>query len=461
MGVGCPARGADRVVRPHILMGTRELGADGALMQRQIFIEPQKPGAAEPVAANDWLRPASEQLKPSDRLCLDSQGGHDSGSEDCGGMFDFTTRTTQQKLKTKIANGNEAIVAKYEKERRKLTKPASGGTRDDGGVGYGEMRPSNGSPGDQGAGDRKRSTQPGSITSATHDSRLKVRLHAQTGPTSEAGKRAVSQNAVKHGFYARASEGDQMYAACEQAVRGCLEPVGEIQTRVSESIAFELWRIAKIEQTVRTLDKGIDEERVNLSHLADQLEFPFSRAYTPLLILYRDEEQLRLRVRGHCEGVFTELLMRPFLSQGAYPQGQFVSILGPMSEQSNDRAKVLLERSTQVLNRQFLIQQNEDEFFQEFDAVMLDTRLGKNKIGVALLDAGDLMPLVECWVYRNHSLIQIVIGRMLGSLRLELMTDPKVERALKTARSRLNSLLHDYLLEAPDKLGRARALGFF
>ena len=113
------------------------------------------------------------------------------------------------------------------------------------------------------------------------------------------------------------------------------------------------------------------------------------------------------------------------------------------------------------MNKQPLLPHMHEEFFQEFDAVLLETRLGRNKVGAALLESGEHIPLVECWVYRNHTQVRAVTRRMQAELRLDLMTNPKAERALNTARSRLNALLRDFVLEAPGKLSRARTLGFF
>ena len=115
----------------------------------------------------------------------------------------------------------------------------------------------------------------------------------------------------------------------------------------------------------------------------------------------------------------------------------------------------------EIFSRPVVLQYMEPDFFEEFDAVMLDARLGKNAIGAALKGSGQLMPLVECWVYRNREKIFIAERRLLRSLRLDLLTDPRIERALKGARSRLKSLLSDYIYRAPHVRDRVEMLGYW
>ena len=61
-----------------------------------------------------------------------------------------------------------------------------------------------------------------------------------------------------------------------------------------------------------------------------------------------------------------------------------------------------------------------------------------------------MLPLVECWVYRNFRQIRITENKMMASLRLELLTSPGIERALRSATSRLGVLLSDYRDCCPD-----------
>ena len=407
---------------------------------------PQPQTYAESGTAGDNLNSPPPRARPRPN---EKAKGHQQGS-----IFSIPSRSEAKEKFDRLVNKNKELFAKAViADRRSCSpcgpahEPGATNTADPGNTG-----------GQRAKGGQRR---PKKKILSPPDSRLKLRIHPQTGPTSEEGKRAVSHNALKHGFYAHPTEADREFAACEQAVLGSLGPSGEIQTRIARSVAVELWRIGKIEDTVILLERGIDEERVNLSHLADQLEFPFGKSYSPLLLLYMNEADLRRRVLGHCSGVFAQLHEGLLANESLKALKAAARAQGPMAHQANERLGSLLELARLVLAEQSLVQHMHEEFFQEFDAVMLDTRLGRNNVGAALLDAGELMPLVECWVYRNHMQIRVVVRRMQASLRLDLLVNPKIERALNTARSRLNSLLRDYVLEAPDKLSQARTLGFF
>lgn len=292
------------------------------------------------------------------------------------------------------------------------------------------------------------------------DERIKRPISQQTGPTTESGKEVVSQNALKHGFYSRPQEGDKEFAAIDLAVFNKLEPSGTVQSQIASSIADVLWRTARLEETVRTLYQGIDRERVSLTQLAEQIGFPFSKGYTHLLLVYHEEEQLLKRVRGHFEGVFAELLDKPFKSSELNLSRPAFKAEGPMAGRADERIRQLLALGRKLLAKPTVLQHLEVDFFQEFDAVMLETRLGNNKVGAALIGSGELMPLVECWLYRNNDQIQLAVHRMVGSLKVELLKDAGIDRALRTASSRLSTLLSDYVRAAPDKLDLVRSLGY-
>jgi len=304
-----------------------------------------------------------------------------------------------------------------------------------------------------------------SVSADLRDTRLKQSIHHQTGPTSEEGKKAVSQNATKHGGYATPQEGDREYEKIEQNVFGLLEPVGAIQCKIVESIACDIWQINRVEQTMVQLEGGIDTEGVSLSQLADALEFPFPSIYRDLLLIYANDCKLAQRVRGYCAGIFTSLLNEP----SQRPTSVRPSAAEQSAEQSvesllvdaNERARLVVQRAEEIFSRTVVLHYMEPEFFEEFDAVMLDARLGRNAIGAALKGSGQLLPLVECWVYRNREKIFIAERRLLRSLRLDLLTDPRIERALKGARSRLKSLLSDYIYRAPHVRDRVEMLGYW
>jgi hypothetical protein len=115
----------------------------------------------------------------------------------------------------------------------------------------------------------------------------------------------------------------------------------------------------------------------------------------------------------------------------------------------NTRAASLIQKAREVLSRPHLLQHLEVEFFEEFDAVMLDARLGRNSlypVGPMQTHAGWMLPLVECLAYRNFRQIKVTSYRLMASLRMDLLTSPSIERALKGASSRLSLYLSNYLV---------------
>lgn len=287
------------------------------------------------------------------------------------------------------------------------------------------------------------------------DARLKRSLPKQTGPVTDEGKAAVSHNALKYGGYAMPRSGDESFASIEQSITGRLEPHGREQHSLVRSISYEVWRISNIERTVVELERDIDQEKVSLSQLAVQVEFPFAECYREVMLAYTSEETLRIRVFGHLCGEFSSMLDRAARN----PDTADSHLAGP-----NARAASLIARAREILSRPRLIQNLEDEFFEEFDAVMLDARLGRSSLhpaGSEQRQAGWDLPLVECWVYRNFPQIRITEYRLKASLRLDLMTSPGIERALRGATARLGLLLSDFRDCRPDvSLNRLQMLGY-
>jgi hypothetical protein len=289
------------------------------------------------------------------------------------------------------------------------------------------------------------------------DARLKRPLPKQTGPVADEGKAAVSNNALKHGGYAMPTSGDESFESIEQSITGRLEPVGREQHSLVRSISYEVWRISNIERTVVELERDIDQEKVSLSlsQLAVQVEFPFAECYREVMLAYTSEETLRVRVNGHLCGEFSSMLDRAARN----PDAADLHLAAP-----NARAASLIARAREILSRPHLIQNLEEEFFEEFDAVMLDVRLGRSSLhpaGSEQRQAGWALPLVECWVFRNFRQIRITEYRLKASLRLDLMTSPGIERALRGATASLGLLLSDYRDCRPDiSPNRLRLLGY-
>jgi hypothetical protein len=296
-----------------------------------------------------------------------------------------------------------------------------------------------------------------SLRPRERDSRLKRPINHQTGPVTEEGKQAVSQNARKHGGYALPRRGDTNFESIEYSVIGMLEPIGEIQQHIAKSICFELWRIGNIERGCVELERDIDHESVSLTQLAMQLEFPFADIYREVLRNLPSEETLRARVHVHVVGIFSTLLEKT---------GQERAGLGLHMSEPNERAARILERGRELLAKPGLMQHMHQEFFEEFDAVMLDARLGRNSLTPSNTPgpkpAGFMLPLAQCWAYRNYGQIRLTEHRLRCSLRMDLMTSPNVERALRSARARLNALLRDYIASRPDlNSRRIELLGFW
>jgi hypothetical protein len=280
------------------------------------------------------------------------------------------------------------------------------------------------------------------------DAKLKSYIGHQSGPVTDEGKAAVSHNALKHGGYALPTTGDESFASIEQSLYGRLEPMGQEQRSLVRSIGYEIWRIGNIERTVVELERDIDGEKVSLSQLAAQLDFPFAECYREAMLAYNSEESLRARVHGHLCGEFSDMLDRA---------ARLAKEASSHTAAPNARAKSLIDTGREILARQYLIQNLEEEFFEEFDAVMLDARLGRSSLHPSepeQMHAGWMLPLVECWVYRNFRQIRITESRLKASLRMDLMTSPSIERALKSATARLGLLLSDYRDCRPDVSSR-------
>jgi hypothetical protein len=70
-----------------------------------------------------------------------------------------------------------------------------------------------------------------------------------TGPTTEAGRKAASRNALRHGLTAEAlvvlDETPEDFAAHYAAMRAALAPVDEVEEQLVERIAFCAWRLRR------------------------------------------------------------------------------------------------------------------------------------------------------------------------------------------------------------------------
>ena len=156
----------------------------------------------------------------------------------------------------------------------------------------------------------------------------------------------------------------------------------------------------------------------------DALEFPFPSIYRDLLLIYANDCKLAQRVRGYCSGIFTSLLNEPSQRPTSVRPSAAEQSVESLLVDANERARLVVQRAEEIFSRTVVLQYIEPEFFEEFDAVMLDARLGRNAIGAALKGSGQLMPLVECWVYRNCDRILTAEGRRSGLARARLRAGP-------------------------------------
>jgi len=100
------------------------------------------------------------------------------------------------------------------------------------------------------------------------------RLNAQksTGPRTAEGKRAVSQNAVKHGLFAREAvikcEDPAAYELHREALLDELKPVGAIESMLAERIVSLSWRLQRVERMQnQATDCLIEEDYLPLGRM--------------------------------------------------------------------------------------------------------------------------------------------------------------------------------------------------
>ena len=100
------------------------------------------------------------------------------------------------------------------------------------------------------------------------------RLNAQksTGPRTAEGKRAVSQNAVKHGLFAREAvikcEDPAEFELHREALLDELRPVGAIESMLAERIVSLSWRLQRVERMQnQATDCLIEEDYLPLGRM--------------------------------------------------------------------------------------------------------------------------------------------------------------------------------------------------
>jgi hypothetical protein len=91
----------------------------------------------------------------------------------------------------------------------------------------------------------------------SHWAANKANAQLSTGPTSDAGKQTVSQNALRHGLSGRvhaALPGEQdAFANHCQAWREALLPIGTVEEALTQDIAADRWRLTR----ARTMENAL------------------------------------------------------------------------------------------------------------------------------------------------------------------------------------------------------------
>ncbi len=148
-----------------------------------------------------------------------------------------------------------------------------------------------------------------------------------TGPKTERGKRAVSRNAIKHGFLARevvitAGDGEESleeFHALVENLGNSYKPVGVVEETLVQTIATALWRKARviraengeIRKQLDTLrvDRALrDSDRVNLTLAVSNLELGFfsrekAADKTPLMEQWAALQGHQTTLREHGSGL--------------------------------------------------------------------------------------------------------------------------------------------------------------
>jgi len=88
-----------------------------------------------------------------------------------------------------------------------------------------------------------------------------------TGPRTPAGKSVVSQNAIRHGIFARdlvidtgdGKEDEDEYLELLYGLMDCLRPAGQMELLLVEKVACDYWRLRRVLRfEIGSIRKGLD-----------------------------------------------------------------------------------------------------------------------------------------------------------------------------------------------------------
>jgi len=250
------------------------------------------------------------------------------------------------------------------------------------------------------------------------------------GPNTPEGKSKSSQNSIKHGGYAMVPRSREEFFGFEQQVHGCLNPIGAVETQLVASIAFTLWKKKLIRRYVDEAHDAVETDDVGHRQLACLLDFPFAERYQYLLNVNANDGVRQQRLAKFwatsCEVLSDTNGVTPVIAAG------------------NERIREIYREGIEVLGQRVVHQAMHENFFDALDRVMLEARECRNSLGIKLSGSDDMTELVNYWIYRNSSKISAARGRIRVEHALRIMCDPKIDRALSSSDSALQSQLEAY-----------------
>ena len=173
------------------------------------------------------------------------------------------------------------------------------------------------------------------------------RLNSQksTGPRTDEGKRAVSQNAVTHGLFARDAvikcEDPAEYELHREVLLDEMSPVGAIEYMLAERIVSLAWRLRRVERMQNeTTDWLIEEDYLPLGRMVTKR---WSNSLKIIEKLFMHERRIESSLNGTITKLKKLQLVRRIENEGI--EEDFLANAAEARGHNNDFAK-----QTQFLN---------------------------------------------------------------------------------------------------------------
>lgn len=162
-----------------------------------------------------------------------------------------------------------------------------------------------------------------------------------TGPKTEEGKAASSQNARKHGLSGRAlyvpEDRQEEFASLQAALHAELGPIGEIQTNYFEQLLFAAWNLTIARELYSAAISCFDEKRMaTFARFISQFERSFQRAHRAI-----QDEQTDLALRAIPENEAIENLPACCKIKVIANEATRIARLQERSHQRDRRAAIL------------------------------------------------------------------------------------------------------------------------